>query len=217
MSANTSGTPEDARSCALAKHELRQQMIARRECLDGSFCERAAEGFRQSLPALMIQAGLDGRSCHIAAYAAIRKEADILPACCDLARLGHHLYFPAIEGRGESARIRLSQLPTGISPHEFLIAGRFGINEPPRESWLAELPQLDLVLLPGLAFDRAGNRLGWGRAFYDRLIPTLPGQPELAAVCYDFQIIEDGIPCEACDQPVHWLLTPEQAIRIPHH
>jgi len=187
-------------------------MIARREQLSAAECQQAAEAFRASLPALLAKTGLAGRPLHVAVYAAMRQEADLSLACQDLADAGHEIYYPAVRGRGAAASLVFARLPAGQPAGEFLKPGCFGVCEPPEDSWLTELPRFDLILLPGLAFDRQGNRLGWGRAFYDRLLASLPVKPCLAGVCYPFQIMPDGVPCQPADQPVDWLLTPVEQI-----
>lgn len=197
-------------TCAVAKQLLRETMIEKRAQLTADECLSASNGFRASLPALLAALGLGVRTLRLGVYSAIRQEADLSLACHDLL-LGPQpaeLYYPAVQGRGELARLTFGMLPPGILPENFLVCGKFGICEPPPTAWLAEPPHLDLVLLPGLAFDRHGNRLGWGRAFYDRLIPKLPDRPVLAGVCYDFQIVPEGVPCDTGDLPVDWLLTP---------
>ena len=72
--------------------------------------------------------------------------------------------------------------------------GAFGILEPQGEAVLPE--QLDLMVVPGVAFDAACNRMGRGKGFYDRLLPKL--QCPLIGLAYPFQII-DFIPCEPHD------------------
>jgi 5-formyltetrahydrofolate cyclo-ligase len=199
-------------SAVIIKQRLRQQMITQRENLTVAECRQAAAGFRQSLLDLveMFEAKLPGgdQPLRLAAYCAIRQEADLSLAWPDLQAKQCELYFPAVKGSGRAAKLFLARLPVGCPPDRFLAPGCFGIAEPPPEAWLQEPPALDIVLLPGLAFDRAGNRLGWGRAFYDNLIPALPGRPVLAGVCYDFQIVPGLLPAQPNDQPVDWLLTP---------
>jgi len=77
--------------------------------------------------------------------------------------------------------------------------GYCGIPEP-----IADTPVADdktaLVLMPGLAFDREGHRIGYGGGFYDRFLSEEPDHPTLA-LCYDFQILDD-LPTEEFDIPV---------------
>ncbi|HAL73918.1 MAG TPA: 5-formyltetrahydrofolate cyclo-ligase [Clostridiales bacterium] len=199
-------------TCSLQKAQLRRQMIARREQMTAEECQLAAEGFRSSLPELLFKTGLGGRRLRIAAYAAMRQEADLSLACQDLAAAGHDIYFPAVRGRGAAAQLVFAKLPDGLPINQFLQPGCFGVCEPPEASWMTELPHFDMILLPGLAFDRQGNRLGWGRAFYDRLLASLQVKPCLAGVCYPFQIVPDSVPSKPTDFPVDWLLIPEDQI-----
>lgn len=199
-----------------AKQVIRDEMIRRRGELSGAECRAAAENLRRRLVELLhfLAPELDSRDrpLRLGVYSAIRQEADLAPAWDDLLAWPAELYFPAVMGSGQQARLVFGRLPANCRPADFLVPGRFGIDEPPAAAWLLEPPELDVVFLPGLAFDRQGNRLGWGKAFYDRLIATLPGNPILAGVCYPFQILPAGLPAEPTDQPVSWLLTPDYFI-----
>lgn len=207
--------PADS-ACADAKKILRRQMIERREALTGSGAQISALAFCRLLPVLLntLGFGLPDASCplRVATYAAMRQEADLSLLCQELAEKGAKLYYPAISGRGSSARLVFGLQPELSRPENFLVPGHFGVPEPPPESWLSELPELDILFLPGLAFDRTGNRLGWGRAFYDRVIPDLPGRPVRVGVCHSFQVLDRPVPCGSHDQPVNFILTPDGLI-----
>ena len=77
--------------------------------------------------------------------------------------------------------------------------GYCGIPEPIADEPIANDPTA-LVLMPGLAFDREGHRIGYGGGFYDRFLSDEPNHPTLA-LCYDFQI-RDSLPTEEFDIPV---------------
>lgn len=66
-------------------------------------------------------------------------------------------------------------------------SGAFGILEPSGESFTKK-DEIDMVIVPGIAFDNNNNRLGRGKAYYDNLLPSL--KAEKIGVCFDFQIIE---------------------------
>lgn len=74
----------------------------------------------------------------------------------------------------------------------------FHIGEPVGEDW-TDWQAIDLVLVPGVAFDRMKHRMGRGRGFYDRTLPLIPAFK--MGICFDFQLF-DKIPSDAYDVPV---------------
>ncbi|MDN5292831.1 MAG: 5-formyltetrahydrofolate cyclo-ligase [Eubacteriales bacterium] len=91
--------------------------------------------------------------------------------------------------------------------------GAWGIPEPKPEAIRPVPPQeIDLVLVPGVAFDEKGNRLGYGGGFYDRfLLQTGPGTV-FVALAFELQVRDQVYP-EAHDQPVHYIVTEERVIK----
>ena len=81
--------------------------------------------------------------------------------------------------------------------------GYAGIPEPLDDGPVAE-DKKALVLMPGLAFDKSGNRMGYGGGFYDKFLSQEPEHPTVA-LCYAFQMV-DAIPCEDYDIPVDKVL-----------
>jgi len=95
-----------------------------------------------------------------------------------------------------------------INPRSCWITGSYGIREPDPGSWdRAGLSEVDLALIPGLAFDPKGGRLGRGKGFYDRLL----GNPEFrgikAGLAWDWQIVAE-VPCDSDDIPMDFVVTP---------
>jgi 5-formyltetrahydrofolate cyclo-ligase len=84
--------------------------------------------------------------------------------------------------------------------------GAYGIAEPPPDAPMLPLAQLDVVLVPGLAFDARGHRLGYGAGFYDRALSARGVQAVLVGVCYGGQCVDD-IPIAAHDVPVDIVVT----------
>ena len=81
--------------------------------------------------------------------------------------------------------------------------GVFGIEES-KGPLFTDYATIDLAVIPGMAFDRNGNRLGRGKGYYDRLLPKLNGKK--IGVCFSFQIL-DSIPCEKHDIPMDEIIT----------
>jgi 5-formyltetrahydrofolate cyclo-ligase len=90
-----------------------------------------------------------------------------------------------------------------------IISGHFGIREPAASC--VEMPpeDLDLILVPGVAFDLNGNRLGRGKGFYDRLLQKC--RCKKAGVCFDAQLLQK-IPAEPHDAKVDFILTPTRCV-----
>ena len=99
-------------------------------------------------------------------------------------------------------------------PESTWIAGPFGVREPDPASWEESSPgQIDLALIPGLAFDRSGGRLGWGKGYYDRLLGDPSFRGLKAGICQEERILP-SIPMEPHDVPMDLILT-EQSVIMP--
>ena len=82
--------------------------------------------------------------------------------------------------------------------------GSFGIEEPTGE--LYDTPeQIELTIVPGVSFDRNGNRLGRGKGYYDRLLPRIPSAYK-AGICFPFQLVEE-VPAEPFDIRMDEIIT----------
>lgn len=100
------------------------------------------------------------------------------------------------------------------TPGDDLVKGTFGVEEPAATS---DTANPSLVLMPLLAVDRKGNRLGYGAGYYDRTLSRLRESGAVTAVglCYDAQIVK-SVPVGAYDVSVDWIVTEKAAYRIPH-
>jgi len=96
------------------------------------------------------------------------------------------------------------------NPAAEIVVGKFGVREPAASCMEIPLDKFDLVLVPGMAFDVNGNRLGRGRGFYDRLLEKASGIK--CGVGYDFQLLEK-IPTGPPDAKVDFILTPSRCVR----
>ena len=91
-----------------------------------------------------------------------------------------------------------------------LAEGAFHIMEPTGPLF-TDYASIDIAIIPAMAYDASGHRLGRGRGYYDRLIPSL--QCPLIGLCFDFQLIMD-IPTEPHDCSVDYVITNQQAISV---
>lgn len=141
----------------------------------------------------------------IAGYHPIGDEADVLPSLSAVVADGHVTALPVVTGRAWPLIFRLWR------PGHPLVPGAFRVMEPMGD---APLVQPDIVLVPLLAFDRAGYRLGYGGGFYDRTLEVLRAEaPTLAVgIGYAGQGV-DKLPIDAYDQRLDWIVTEQGAWR----
>jgi len=92
-----------------------------------------------------------------------------------------------------------------------LYKGKFGILEPSAANAVFDPGLADLIVLPGIAFDLKGHRVGYGKGYYDKTLHHLEGQGKLAGICYDFQLV-DEIAGEPHDVRVDMIITERRII-----
>ena len=89
----------------------------------------------------------------------------------------------------------------------------FGAMEPALDAETLDPSILDVILTPGVAFDREGRRVGYGGGFYDRLFPTAPGALRVG-IAHDLQVVEEPLPAGHFDLLVHAICTPSGLRRL---
>ena len=106
-----------------------------------------------------------------------------------------HFFLPRVNG------VNLDILPYDRSR---MAMGAFHIEEPSGND-TADIAEIELIVVPGIAYDRRGNRVGRGKGFYDRLLSR--ARALKIGVGYGFQLIEDGIDADPHDVPVDIVIT----------
>ncbi len=91
---------------------------------------------------------------------------------------------------------------------EHLVKGAFNVWEPVGE-FIDHYDTIDFAIVPGLAFDRNKNRMGYGKGFYDKLLPHIKAKK--AGICFEFQLLEQ-IPTDYFDLPMDLILTERQTV-----
>jgi 5-formyltetrahydrofolate cyclo-ligase len=141
----------------------------------------------------------------VSGFSAIRDEIDPAALLTRLGGAGYRLCLPVMQGRGLPLVFR------AWSPGDPMGKVQWGIAEP-----LPDKPVLepDVVLVPLLAFDATGHRLGYGGGFYDRTLARLRAIKPVVAVgvAYD-ELKVDAVPHRVYDQPLDWVLTPSGPLR----
>ena len=90
-----------------------------------------------------------------------------------------------------------------------LVRHRFGMLEPAADLPIVAPDALDVVLVPGVTFDRQGGRMGFGGGFYDGFLPTTTALR--VGITFDDCLV-DKVPCDEHDQRMHWIVTPTQTL-----
>ena len=138
----------------------------------------------------------------VALYAAQASEPDLGLL---LRASGKRFCFPRVQGNGlEFHR---------CDARELLRAGRWELMEPhPDECLLMPASEIDLFCVPGLAFTRAGGRLGRGGGFYDRFLSGVDVRAVKVGICFHAQVVRE-LPLETHDHEVGLVVTEEEVIR----
>lgn len=93
-----------------------------------------------------------------------------------------------------------------IDNFDNLIKDKYGILEPDISEKAFDKDDIDLIIMPGVAFDRDGGRVGYGGGYYDKFLETLSSNVKKIALCYDFQIVKK-IPLSSYDIKVDKIIT----------
>lgn len=144
-------------------------------------------------------------------FAPMATEIDVKLLAAPLAARGVALALPRIDdwaGRAMSAR-------SFDGRWEALEAGRRGLLQPVGTAPEVSPTSLSAVVVPGLAFDPMGNRLGRGAGFYDRFLARLTERTWTAGVGLDVQLVP-AVPCSPTDRPLKAIATPSRLIEPEH-
>ncbi|WP_459479952.1 5-formyltetrahydrofolate cyclo-ligase [Clostridium saccharoperbutylacetonicum] len=96
-----------------------------------------------------------------------------------------------------------------------LMENSYGILEPSIEKTSINPNNIDLIVVPGVAFDRNGGRMGYGAGFYDRYFKKLSNDKiKKLVLAYDLQVVAE-VPMEECDVPVDYIITEKEFIGCP--
>lgn len=188
------------------KGRLRAEAKTRRALAAESAANAGAAVARRLIEAL------EGGAVRLAAGAAVSgywpkgDELDPRPAMTALAARGHPIGLPVVVAPGAPLAFRRWE------ESDQLVPARFGLHEP-----AAGRPELTpaLLLVPLLAFDRSGGRLGYGGGFYDRTLARLrvAGRPVAVGLAYAGQE-RRRLPCTASDQRLDWIVTETETIAV---
>jgi len=145
----------------------------------------------------------------VALYGAIKNEVDTSAIFEDCTERGVRVLFPRVVAAGGRRLVFAEVASAGeLSP------GAYGIPEPSEEAVVGHLADVDLVVVPGLAFDRSGGRIGFGQGYYDIALAAAP-RPLRVGLAWEWQLMppEERVPTGPLDQPMDHVVTPIGVVR----
>lgn len=186
-------------SSPVTKETLRKTALARRLELPAEAQKEAARGMMKNFFASIPLAD----KAVIAGYWPVRGEMDVLPLLTDIHAQGHVCALPHVVDQ------RIPLVFFRWEPSMPMVGGAFGIREPDPAYSSRVIP--DVVLLPLLAFDDTGHRLGYGAGFYDRTLEYLGTirRPLAVGMAYSFSQ-QDKLPVDVHDHQMDFVVTEKE-------
>jgi len=194
-----------------SKDTLRKQVLAHRDAISSEVHRTYSISLLMNLSSLPEWK----KAKTVLLYLGIKTEFDPTPLVEAALSMEKTVVLPRIL-KGEN-RLEIRQVQ---SLDQNCIPGVWGLREPNPVTCPEITPlQLDFILVPGVAFDLKGNRMGYGAGFYDRLLSSPDLRAPRVSALFPEQCV-DQVPHEPHDQPVDILVLPNQILRVgktPHH
>jgi len=138
-------------------------------------------------------------------YMNFQDEAETSRIALETLKAGKRLLVPFCRQR-EIVACEIEDIDRDVAP------GKFGIREPVKNKIKAVPPrQIDLIIVPGLAFDLCGNRIGFGQGYYDRFLPKVRQDALIVGIAFACQIVKE-IPAEEHDIKMSLVLTEDGVV-----
>ncbi len=189
-------TPEQIEQLrGAAKEELRRRIAALRRALSAE----TRQGFSRAMCERLIESEIFKRAKVVAAYSALRFEIDPRALVERACALGKTVGLPRLVAN--TGTMDLAAYRPGDPLHET----PFMVKEPLESAAVIDPASVDLVLVPGLAFDTRGHRLGFGQGHYDRFLPRMPNAVRVG-LSFELQLLAE-VPSATHDVPVDHLAT----------
>ena len=183
------------------KAELRRMAMARREALPATERIEAAQAIAARGLPVEVAAGMI-----VSGYSPLKSEISPMPLLRRCADDGAALALPVVVGRGHPLTMRAWAFGAPLT------SGVWGIRQPPPAA-----PEVfpDILLVPLLAFDRTGHRIGYGAGYYDMTLARLRAMKSVTAIGIAFAAQEvDKVPTTARDAPLDFVLTEREIIDV---
>lgn len=185
----------------MTKNELRKQILNHRDSVPHDEAKAKSAKINASLEALTDFSA-------VMVFLPAGSECDIWDYIRYLLKKNIAVYAPICVTKTEIRPARVGDLDQDLE------VGKYDILVPKEEGrQLIEAEELDAVIVPGVGFDKKGNRLGFGGGYYDRFLPKTKSSCRKIAVCYGLQI-KDEVYAEEHDFPVDVIVTEDAVYHI---
>jgi 5-formyltetrahydrofolate cyclo-ligase len=187
---------------ARVKAELRKRMRSLRKALPASACAERSARIVERLANLepLVQA----RAVCLFWPIEDRHEVDLRGLDARLRARGVQIAYPGMDPDTGAMTFRF------VADAEAMVEHGFGFREPSPEAPEAPATGLDVIVVPALAIDPRGHRIGYGAGYYDRVLPRFAPPAVTVAVAFDFQLVAET-PNSTLDVPVGWIATDARA------
>lgn len=185
------------------KAEIRQEMRAKRKEIPQEKRLEAGQEIAKKLVESEIRLLL--QAWKVALYLSMTHEIPTRYIVRSIWDAGREVVVPYWSASQESYQLTL------MRPSTTFVTGKMGIREPQERIPVSPL-EVDAFILPGLAFDLQGGRLGYGAGIYDAILSQARKSAPKIAICYDWQVLEDPLPLEPHDVRMDWLVTEKRVI-----
>lgn len=182
------------------KRAVRRAVIDRRDAL--SSADRAARSLRIAGRVLALTEVRHAST--VMAFWSFGSEVETAPLLEGLHTAGKRVVLPRVEAGDVVAVV----YETG----DEVLAASFGALEP-TGTVIVSPEDVDLVIAPGVAFDRTGGRVGYGGGFYDRFLSKTRADVPAIAIAFALQVVDDPLPRAAFDRPIDAIVTEDEVIR----
>lgn len=185
------------------KDDLRKLMKIKRQ----EICENNKENMDTSIYSNIVNSENYIKANSIFIYVSYEKEVSTYKIIENALLNGKEVFVPKVISKVKGMKA------VQIKSFKDLKPGAYGILEPDNINTEASVDYFDLVILPGLAFDKYGGRLGYGGGFYDRFISKADKNNILLGLAYEFQIVEE-VPMVEFDVRIQGIITENKIITV---
>jgi len=184
----------------MPKRSLRSQLLAERRALSHQAWLVSSGSAQRNLLSLQ---EYDQADC-IALYAPVHQEVDTSQILASAFGSGKRVLYPALCGK--------QMLFRPVESLEYFQEGPFGILEPCPTGVEHQADEAGLIVVPGVAFDLSGHRVGYGKGYYDRFLQHPGRKARLVGLCHDFQLIDGEIPAGGHDIQMDIIVTDRRIV-----